>query len=324
MGGVGNEGAVAGGEEGPEGIRALDGEVGVVGEEVGDYVFVFRAGEGAGGVDETAAGGADVGGELGENVVLGGAGGGEVGGRGRPLKVGGAAPGAGAGAGGVDEDAVVKRLSGGRASGGRDGDIGEAGALGAGGEFAEGGGANIVGGDAAGGAEEAGELQGFAAGAGAGVEPVAAGGEVGGGEDELGAKVLDLDEAVAVGGGRGNGGIGRETPSDGENGGGFRGPTEGGEFGGDGAGVSVWRRSQRVARERRAVRWAGSAARVGEAASNQAGRRGERLAVATRSGRAKAARKAWVEGVSADSAAMRPMASAGEAFSIQGRMRSAV
>ncbi|MDR2675309.1 MAG: hypothetical protein LBC18_10735 [Opitutaceae bacterium] len=60
--------------------------------------------------------------------------------------------------------------------GGQDADVSQAGAGGAAGEFGKGAGARVGGVDLRGGAEEAGELEGFAAGAGAGVEGMADGG----------------------------------------------------------------------------------------------------------------------------------------------------
>jgi len=120
----------------------------------------------------------------------------------RALEVRLAAPGAGAGAGGVDEYAVVG--AGGFAD---DADVREPSALGAVGQLVENFHPDVGGVDVAGQAEQAGELERLAAGPGAGVEPAAAGNDWGEGENHLRAEIQDLDEAAAVGVGVGDLGV---------------------------------------------------------------------------------------------------------------------
>ncbi len=204
------------------------------GEEGGDDGFVFDAAEGAGGAEEEAAG-ADVLRETGEEFLLKGSGVGDLGGRGGPLEMRGAAPGAGAAARGVDEDAVVE--IGGGGCGAENADVFQVGASGAGGEFGEGGGADIVRVDFGGGAEEVGELKGFAAGAGAGVEPATARRKRGGFEEKLGAEVLDFDEAVGVRGGLGDVDFVEKLERGGEDGGEFVVPIQTGELVEDDGGI---------------------------------------------------------------------------------------
>lgn len=103
-----------------------------------------------------------------------------------------ASPGAGAAAGGVDEDAVVGAFGG---SAVEYGGVAESGALESGLELSDGGGAGVVGGDFAAGLEGFGELESFASGSGAGVEPVSCRAVFEELEEDLGGYVLDLDEA---------------------------------------------------------------------------------------------------------------------------------
>lgn len=169
-------------EGGGEGEAAVEeGEVGVTGEEGLDLEGVFLGLDGAGGVDESAAGGEEGGAGL-EDLGLEVDGAAEAGRGPGPAGVGAAAKDAGVGAGDVEEDAV-------------EGAAGEV-LRGEGGKFdaveevataegvAEGLGTVWVGlvGDKAGavgpGGEAGGDLGGLAAGRGAGIEDALAGAEV--------------------------------------------------------------------------------------------------------------------------------------------------
>lgn len=214
----GQNGEAAGGGIGGEAKRADGGrELGlerrIRGEKSANHVFVFKMAERAGGVNKLAAG-ADQGGVSVEEVELLVGGRGDLRRRGGPLEVGRATPSAGSAARGVDEDAVVK----GGGSGGQDRDVGETGAGGANLEFFERACADIVGVDVAGGAEDRGELERFAAGAGAGVQPAAAGWNCGRGKNHLRAEVLDLNEAAQKGIGFGDVGVGEQLDGAGEGG----------------------------------------------------------------------------------------------------------
>ncbi len=161
-------GVVIGRQEGAGGGDR--GELGVGGEEGGDHVIVLMVAERAGGVNEEATGAHE------RSVTMkqlalqrGGFGDGLRGGA--PFEVRGASPCARAAARGVDQDSVLG--AGGFA--GEDADVGDAGAGGPGAEFVECGRTNIVGINATIGADQAGELEGFAAGAGAGIEPLTGG-----------------------------------------------------------------------------------------------------------------------------------------------------
>src|SRR5690606_14029297 len=118
--------------------------------------------------------------------------------RGGPAGVGVALPGADAGAGGVDEDAVELGLGGEHgAAVPDDGAVVEN--LGAGGAFAQVGeaaGVAVAGPDEAAVVHEIGEVEGFAALTGAGVPPGFAGLGRAGVADELRAEVLDFEEAL--------------------------------------------------------------------------------------------------------------------------------
>ena len=111
---VGKDGDAVGADGAADGLGwRHDTEVRMRGEEGGDGAVVLGVGERTGGVDEGAAG-ADVrcvGGEDGELALVVAA---QVGCRGLPAQVGRASSGAGAAAGGVDEDAVVEAVCGGR------------------------------------------------------------------------------------------------------------------------------------------------------------------------------------------------------------------
>ena len=100
-----------------------------------------------------------------------------------------------------------------------DRDVVEAGAFGAVGQFVQDIQAYVGGVHVAAGTEQARELERLATGPGAGVEPAAGQRLRGVGQHELGAEVLDLDEAAAVGVGSGDVGVGRQAKGVGQSGG---------------------------------------------------------------------------------------------------------
>jgi hypothetical protein len=195
---AGGEGTVGVITEGEGGAGLDEAEFGVVGEEVLDLFLVFGGFDGAGGVDDAAAGfEADDG--VFEDLALGGDECGDVGGLEAPAEVDAAAHDAGVGAWDIEEDAVEGSVpcGGGGVVPIVDGDFGGAGveALEV---FAKAREAFFVGvgaDESAAAAEGCGDEEGFAAGSGAGVEDEFAGfwgeefdGVAGGG-------VLDVDGA---------------------------------------------------------------------------------------------------------------------------------
>jgi hypothetical protein len=187
-------------------------------QEGGDGVLVFVAAKRAGGIDEQAAGfhARGVGGQDFELRLV------ECGNRlglHIPFEVGLAAPGAGTGAGGINEDAVV-------GLGGfcDNSDVVEAGALRTVGQFVEYFRTDVGGVDVAVLAEQAGELERLATGAGAGIEPAAGERLRHMGEDELRAEVLDFNKTATVGIGDGDLGVGWQAEGVGKIGGRLKGP----------------------------------------------------------------------------------------------------
>jgi len=179
----------------------FEAKVGRAGEESADEIPILFGGEGAGGIDEEAAG-AQEGGDVVQYSTLQFSEFGEGARVEAPAQVGPTAEGSEAGAGGVDEDAVKRdREKGERLRGvgeaGLDAGDSEAGEVFA--DLFEACGLAVEGEDAAAVLHEFGEVGGLAAGGGAGVENDVAGAGVHDGGNQLSGGILDLDEAVAKG-----------------------------------------------------------------------------------------------------------------------------